>query len=422
MASLVLRVIDADGTPVKRAEIYYNWMGRTGRSEWIGDGQLRFDLVSTGWFKAGINADGAPTKHVEIDLGLEADHEHVVRLERGVSARGTIVDDAGAAVPNVGVTIAWKTYGLTDGGSPSYGRVRTDAEGQFVVDGLRPGTHKMWLTADGHVDLYYPTVKVPHSGMSLTLPRATRVSATLSLPTGVEPPAKFQVALRVKGTDVAAARGWRPWASWKWELVDWNDGRLELTKLSAVRYRVRVFVPGCAAFETEAACDEERVIALGDVALAAVAQLAGRVLDQDGAPIADALVSVRHDEIHVRAMDNAYDSARTDSDGRFELSLPLRESVHVTATAPGCAPVTVITTPVARGAPVEIRLASGVRIRWRLPCWSRLLRRWRHTDRRGPGSAPGYLNGSPPVSGDQPRWPLRELGSEACSALMRPLL
>src|SRR5690606_903681 len=107
-------------------------------------------------------------------LGASTNEEGTIecgelRLARGVSARGRVVDRAGHAVPNAAVRLAIvsgeQTFEMDVEGRGVL-VASADADGAFTLEGLAPGAFTLLVDAPGFVTTRVPGVAARGSLMS----------------------------------------------------------------------------------------------------------------------------------------------------------------------------------------------------------------------------------------------------------------
>ena len=186
-AAIPVRVIDAEDRPLEGAEV---WLvrntyaesnprilntahGRQAEARSGADGRLRFDEVPLGaWYVGVVNPDPG-TVSLAQPLHLSAGSrppEVVLRVGRGLAIGGRLVDEAGAGIEGLTVTV----FGRDFGGSRSQ---RSAADGAFRLEPLAPGTYWMSLGAERR-DLVLPLpfeVEAGAEDLELVLHRGGRI-------------------------------------------------------------------------------------------------------------------------------------------------------------------------------------------------------------------------------------------------------
>jgi hypothetical protein len=255
--------------------------------------------------------------------------EHEVRLDRGLTLAGTLVDDTGTPIAGAGV--------LAIGGDPTrrgnHGQALTDPDGRFLIGGLEDRTYDLQSDPDGCDRVGLSEVVPPMAGLVLTAPRRGTVTAFLRLPAGFPTPESvtlFRPASRGSDEMHASSRSW-------------NGGRFEHGNIPTGTVRLRFFVDGLAPAVRELQVTPGERTDLGEIPLDAGLVLEGRIVDRHGRPVARALVSSGV------TRDASWRSAVTQADGSFRLERLVAGAVdlHVEADdhLPARIPVTVPLEP-----------------------------------------------------------------------------
>src|SRR6185295_15845847 len=157
------KVLGPDGTPAKTPSVTLYWHIARYEQEAAGDGGLLLRELAPGPVRATVGAEGLTA--VEVVVGVEPGRvvERTVRLEPGAAISGIVVDESGAPVAGVRINAAWREEDQPAPPGPSHEISDSGADGRFEVVGLRKGTHKVWVNAEGLVALFYPRVDVPLS-------------------------------------------------------------------------------------------------------------------------------------------------------------------------------------------------------------------------------------------------------------------
>src|SRR5262245_44966422 len=150
------RVSDESGRPVGEALV---WVGPAGRARMFLDpdegrrpppattrtdarGEFRLEHVPAGAQPFSVQAAGFAPWRSEIEV-VEGENVQDVRLAPGASVHGRVLDPSGAAL--AGVVIE----GPRAESNPFRAQTRTDARGEFTLDGLGPGRAVLVASDDG---------------------------------------------------------------------------------------------------------------------------------------------------------------------------------------------------------------------------------------------------------------------------------
>lgn len=306
-----------------------------------GDGRFRVTgltagtwSVSTGLYEQG--AGGVSKNGIVVADGGTATVNLELRATEGTQVLTGVVTQGGEPVADASVSV-------TDGrGSMSMISVRTDSGGAFRAEGVQPGRVVVQIaTNDGTRATEY--VQVPAEGDAPT----ARIELAIGTVRGR--------LVTVDGTPVSAAwiqievpseEGSSGWGNVKAQITSDPQGYFVAGGLEPGRYQVRVSGSGHAGmlsdpFEVGAA----GAVDLGTFRLQTGVSLQGRVVDDQGAPVEDATISL-HDQtgrpVHL------FSFVTTGSDGRYAVTGLEPGRYAVGFEAPGFAP-----------SKKEIEVASG---------------------------------------------------------------
>lgn len=361
------RVVDGRGTPVAEAFVWA--IERSGVHAYTGsDGVFELERPGAGGFGV-AHPDFLPRRLDPVPPGDEiAD----LALSASVDLRARVVDAEGRAVADAAVALrhegAWEP-GAALAVPALAQRVRgTDAEGRVVLRHLVPGdSYQVEIEAPGFVRRSVRHT-VPIVGREAA-PNDEASEVTWTLSTGrsvvgrvVDPDGEPVPGARITGRADSNSRPDDP------ATTTGEDGRFALGGLPEERAQVAVSARGFVerqwplpAAETPDDEGNDTAIDLGDLALEAGAEVAGRVVDTSGRGIANALV-VGHVLPEGRFDSVLSFRADAEADGRFTLEgLPTRGrlelSVHVANH--GSAERSI---DLPADGPIEIRLEASTRL------------------------------------------------------------
>jgi len=310
------------------------------------DGSVLVREADPGRWRVEVRAGGWADQVADVDVEEGEESTLVVRLTRGASVEGVLVDDDGEPVGDT----ALYAYGI-DPANPErwldgHEEARSDADGRFTFKGLRPGptaisaSHES-LRADG-----YTRVDAPAKDVRIVLRRPVAVRFWLGTPDGEEAPSRVRVT-------VTRRAGGNRGTQWQ-DSVRASKGVFEIEDQLPGPVSFAVEARGYAPFVVRLEIQPSVTNVLGSLALSRGVTLRGRVVDAVGEPIAGA---------RVLAWGNVENAAETTPDGTFEIPHLGPGGVELTCSAPGMAR-RFLTAPVSADAdPLQVVLTPGGRVR-----------------------------------------------------------
>jgi carboxypeptidase family protein len=302
-------------------------------SDATADGR-RWNGLLAGWYSMRIAGNDWASEVHRVFVVDGEETETVVRLSRGESVSGLVVDDRG--VPVSGAVVHDSGLRSVDAG---YRFAKTDAQGQFRIQGF--AGWPVWLSAGapGHESASGIRVDGPKSPIRLVLVREPRISLQVVAPDGGARPEK----LRVLVTDVEGR-----YAGMQDErIVPVADLPATLDGLRPGPADVTVDVPGWAPSTVRVDLRPGETLAAGPFRFEPGVDLVGRVVDATGRPIAAA---------RVRPYENAAREVVTGGDGRFVLAHLGAGTADLLVTAEGFPETRLVAST---GVPAEIALRRG---------------------------------------------------------------
>jgi hypothetical protein len=365
-------VVAPDGSPVAQARVLLGgpavaspreaWTDAKGLFVFHGLGFGRFVIRAV----AGQRVSG--NESVVIDEGTGWLPPVKLALGPGATLSGRVIDQKGNPLARAEVELTAPPAG------DAFEIVRSDQQGRFTIGPVAPGRYQVWARAAGHALVSPPELELRADGaprLDVRLARAAQLSGQVVDEQG-KPLAGALVTVAAQTglgvQDLAVLPGSLPAASDAANLPAealTRKGRLRSTASGeGGRFLLPDLPPGPVRVEVTAAArlpvrrgpmdvEAGRGVDLGKLTLVAGVALAGRVLDEAGAPLLGA-------RIEARQMDTGLPpfTAVADEEGKFVVYLP-RGRVSVMASAAGRAPELrdpIVLDPAAPAPRLELRL------------------------------------------------------------------
>ncbi len=322
------------------------------RGEARTDGFFVVEHVPVGSHALLVRAPGFAPRRVEIEVSPRATALDLgeVALERGWTIAGRVQDRAGAPIAGATVSASRQrndVVGPSDDPEPA----QSDGGGSFVLAGLEPGLHELWVSAPGHASLH----KIAEAGtedLRLVLSPGGTIAGSV-----VDAQGKPVDAFSLSASPIER-RTDRSGAS---RQVSSPQGRFVLEDLAEGAYIVTADAPG----HTSGSAPEVRVLPdrtadAGVIRLGTGGVVRGIVVDPGGAAVAGAAVRA----VRARAW-NDMAQGQTDLEGRFELRGIRAGPITILAKHPAFAEGTVAVPdvdPSKEPTEVKITLSVGGRI------------------------------------------------------------
>ncbi|HEX6863780.1 MAG TPA: carboxypeptidase regulatory-like domain-containing protein, partial [Thermoanaerobaculia bacterium] len=362
-------VVDERGRPIQGAEVVLNPFGPDNvpgderfiyrdRVETGPDGRFRIADLRRG-MRVGLKAVHPDLNTAEM-AGVEAPTAEPVRLRltRPRSLEGRVKDRQGEPVAGARLYFS-DTAGEPLGGGWDHreAKARTDAEGRFVLSGLKPGTAYVTAMASGYRSRSGQAVQIPEEG------QAPPLEITLEPGTFLE-----GIVRDSRGNPVpeASVLIQRPPAGGFPTMVRTNEeGRYEAGDLEPGPVQVQVSRRGPSVHAAvEIRPGRNRL----DLELGEEAEVSGRIVDSQGSPVPGASLLLRPAPKGESLMFIGETRTVSSADGSFLFQEVADGEYLLLGTHQGYAPATLSGLQVA-GAPVsglELRLGAGAVIRGRL--------------------------------------------------------
>lgn len=226
----------------------------------------------------------------------------------GVEVSGRVVDEADTGVPGAIVTI--------DGVDPA----TTDAEGDFVIEGVPAGPHTVEITPPPGFSAIEPT--------EIVVPEDSEEPIVLEDLVVVENP-DLGGTVRVDGTGVAGVTITASDGVDTVTAVTDEDGAYTFPRLPAGEYEITMTTPD--GYVASGPATRTEILTTTDLAdvdfeLAGLGSISGAVRADDGTPVAGVIITVDSDDIS--------QEVTTDAEGTYAITDLPPDSYGLTITAP----------------------------------------------------------------------------------------
>ena len=249
-----------------------------------------------------VHAADAAHRALEQPLAIvEGQAVHLaLALDSGNALTGTLVDGRGQPVFAADVSIETAS---DHGGDDDHRSASTYADGSFELRGLSAGPHVLTARVHGHPRLTVP-VRIPAEGpLALTLRDGSAVEGLVLGPDGPVAHATVELASDRHGSSAETD------AAGHFRLDGLPEGTLALVAAAAP----------LASNEPLSVAVREGETAHVEIHLAAGLELRGRVVDDTGKPVGDAMVEAYAEDAVRRPMVGRNLSATSAADGQFTL-------------------------------------------------------------------------------------------------------
>jgi protocatechuate 3,4-dioxygenase beta subunit len=341
------------------------------------DGRFALGPLPLGTLGLGVSAPRHASRRVDASVatrGRTADLGDVA-LEAGLAIRGRVAARDGNGIGGAALLVS------ATGGDRSQSEATSEADGAFVVGGLRPGSYQVRARADGYAAA---TVKTEAGGdpVEIVLDAGGQIAGTV-VDTQGQPLEEARVQARSAGTP--SFDGERFYSA----PADEGGGRFVLRDVQAGTYDLEAQATSYGtASVTNVRVSPGRTTSAGTITLGRGGVVRGSVVDSEGEGIPGA--SVYADRDTNTRTSNYY--AQTDSTGAFEIRGLPTGKFEVRASHPSYAPgepASVEVDPEKEPVPARIVLVRGGRLEGRV----------RHRDGRP------FAEGRVMVSGSAGSWP-----------------
>jgi protocatechuate 3,4-dioxygenase beta subunit len=175
-AVLILRVQDAEGAPIAGAHVAFDGPTLAPPPRLAGMGRLEFNGMWPGEHGVRVTRDGYRQVHRTVVLVEGSVHEFEIVLEPGVALAGVVLDEKGRPLPAVRIeAVCREPEPPGERHEVPAASTTTDAEGRFVLGGLRKGRHEIAVSG-ANMELAEPlVVTAPAADVKVRLRRLAPV-------------------------------------------------------------------------------------------------------------------------------------------------------------------------------------------------------------------------------------------------------
>jgi uncharacterized GH25 family protein len=275
-AALDIAVTGDDGKPIAGADVA---SGKELTARTNDDGRAKLEPLHPGWIGVHVTASGyAPASAFATVGSANATGKLDVRLHRGTSVSGRVVDEAGKPIANARVQLS-SSWGSADGDA-----AHSNDTGEFTIAAVAAGAHTLSATAADHAPVRSSPVTVadrPVAGIEIKMKAGGVVYGTVTDAAGK--PVPF-ATIRV------AAANRQMWEMAPRQATTNRQGAFELRGLARAKLQARAESDASASQIVDvdlAATQRKEVKLVLDVA----GTIAGIVVDDTGKPVPEVQVS-----------------------------------------------------------------------------------------------------------------------------------
>jgi hypothetical protein len=323
----------------------------------MGAGKYRFAPIAPGKLRLTARLEGYVAAEGSLEIHAGKETAHTLRLGKGVTIRGTVVDREGHPVAGAGVQARRVVEPVepADGDLPDRrtsplvtgGYQQADVHGRFELRGLAAGTYRLEAGRRPGVDGYTEfegslEVAAPSDDVRVVVGPIASVRGKLVLPDGTP----FEGDVGVGSGSVRSGSPTR-------KAIE--DGTFSLAGVQDGEHLIVISVPGWPTIRKLVTIRDGQSVELGTVRLDEGAALRGRIVDADGKPVASASVTVEGE------------SAHSGEDGLFEFAHVAHGPHEVSVTHETFVKTTVVVELAKDAGPVVVRLSRGGVVRGALP-------------------------------------------------------
>lgn len=298
----------------------------------------------------------ADERHLSASIALRvAEGQQVVQdvaLQAGNALSGRVVDGRGAPIAGASVHVEVADNREVEGTAHT---ATTDGEGRFALQGLSDGPQVIVASAADHPELSQP-LSLPSREVTLTMRDGTVIEGEVQGPQGPLSSARVEVApaADVRGGAVASAQ------------TD-DRGHFRVGGLTAGAATVVALAEGLAPSDPVSLEVQDGQTARVQITLQPGLEIRGKVVDDQGAPIGEAMIEGYADTTTRAPLPGRNASATSGADGSFVLRglhagtyfvYGYRDGLSQSAPLPIAAGSRALTLTLSRGARIAGRVVS----------------------------------------------------------------
>lgn len=312
-AKLVVTVTDEAKAPIANATVRAADSERTARTDAKGEATL--SPLQPGWVAAQASAEGYASASSFTTIGSGgATGRIAIVLRKGYAVSGRVVDDGGKAIAKARVTFSGAAWGL-GGDRDDREEYMTDGKGQFTIRAVAAGEHTL-MAVDGEHAPSTTDVSVvdrPVTGVEIRMKAGARIAGKVV--DASKQPVPF-ATIRVAGADAQMfSVGAR-------QATSDSKGAFELRGLARTKLAVRAESEAAASTIQKLDLSEQPAVDGVELVLDQTGSIAGIVVDETGAAVAEVTVHAYPDLTSGASADlmlAGMSTATTDGAGAFTI-------------------------------------------------------------------------------------------------------
>jgi protocatechuate 3,4-dioxygenase beta subunit len=334
-AAVVVTVVDEAQAPITGAEVRGGDLAERGAVTTDAKGEARLAPVHPGYVAVSASAAGHAAGAGFTTIGSGgAVGRLTITLRKGFPVSGHVVDEAGKPIGKAKVAVAgrmwWGDQDSDEGGAKA---TLTDEQGQFTMPAVAAGTHKLLAIDSAHAPATsapFPVTDHAVTGVTITMKTGGVLGGRVVDPAGKPVP---YATVRVAGS------GRQLWRIAARQTTCDADGAFELRGLAREKLKVRAESDQAASQLVDADLTAQEARRDLSLVLDVAGVIAGKVVDDKGAPVAEIAVHARPERSGGESWEGlaiaGMSSAMTDGAGAFTIPGLPDGSYRLSATRSG---------------------------------------------------------------------------------------